>query len=110
MARNFIGEGEAVDLIAPYDVTAGSGALVGALFGVALNTYKLNDQGVFGTCGIWELKKTSAQAWTAGQKVYWDNTAKEVTSTAGANVLIGVAVAAAVNPSATGRVRLNGTA
>lgn len=110
MARNFIGEGKAVDLIAPYDVAAGAGALVGSLFGVALNAYKLNEQGVFGTCGIWELKKTNAQAWTAGQKVYWDNTAKEVTSTVGANTLIGVATVAALNPSATGRVRLNGTA
>lgn len=110
MARNFIGEGEAVDLIAPYDVAAGSGALVGGLFGVALNTYKSAELGVFGTCGIWELKKTNAQAWTQGQVVYWDNTAKEVTSTAGANTKIGVAVVAALNPSATGKVRLNGTA
>lgn len=110
MARNFIGEGEAVDLIAPYDVSAGGGALIGSLFGVALNTYKSGESGVFGTCGIWELKKTSAQAWTQGQKIYWDNTAKEATSTVGANTLIGVAVLAAVNPSAVGRVRLNGTA
>lgn len=110
MARNFIGEGEAVDLPAPYAVTSGSGALIGSLFGVALNNYALNDMGVFGTCGIWELKKTSAQAWTVGQKIYWDNTAKEATNVVGTNTLIGVAVLAAVNPSPVGRVRLNGTA
>ena len=108
MARNFIGEGEAVDLPAPYDVTSGSGALVGTLFGVALNTYKSGDMGVFGTEGIWDLKKTSAQAWTVGQAIYWDNTAKEATNVVGTNTLIGKAVLAAVNPSSTGRVRLNG--
>lgn len=110
MARNFIGEGEAVDAIAPYDVAAGAGCLIGSLFCVALNSYKAGEQGVFGACGMWELKKTNAQAWTAFQKIYWDNTAKETTNVVGANTLIGVSVLAAVNPSAVGKVRLNGTA
>jgi len=41
--------------------------------------------------------------------IYWDDAAKNATTTVGTNKLIGVATAAAANPSATGRVRLNGS-
>ena len=59
--------------------------------------------------GVFDLPKTSAQAWTAGAPIYWDPAEAEATSAADAgNVLIGCAAAAAANPSATGRVRLNG--
>jgi predicted RecA/RadA family phage recombinase len=51
----------------------------------------------------------SAQAWTAGALVYWDDTAKLFTTTSTSNTLAGVAVAIAANPTATGRVRLNGS-
>jgi predicted RecA/RadA family phage recombinase len=40
--------------------------------------------------------------------IYWDNTAKECTTTVGSNKLIGTAALAATNPSSTGTVRLNG--
>ncbi|MFD2030608.1 capsid cement protein [Ancylobacter dichloromethanicus] len=40
--------------------------------------------------------------------MYFDATNKVATTTASGNSLIGVAMAAAANPSATGRVRLNG--
>jgi predicted RecA/RadA family phage recombinase len=56
-----------------------------------------------------EVAKVSAQAWTVGAPIYWDDTAKLFTTTSTSNTLAGVAVAAAANPSATGRVRLNGS-
>ena len=48
----------------------------------------------------------------AGDKVYWDNTAKEVTKTATANTLIGAAIDAVGGGAGetTGRVRLNASA
>ena len=60
---------------------------------------------------IIDLAKVASQAWTAGAKVYWDNTAKRVTNVASGNTLVGVAVLA-VGPGAdevVGRVRLNGS-
>jgi len=59
--------------------------------------------------GVFDLKKVGSQAWAAGDKIYWDNTAKETTKTATANTLIGVAVEAVANGAAdiVGRVRLN---
>lgn len=107
--KNYVQDGHVLSVAAPYDVASGGGVLVGSLFGVALSAAATGATVVVQTCGVFTLAKTSAQAWTVGAKVYWDNTAKEVTTTATNNTLIGCAVEAAANPSATGTVRLNGT-
>ncbi len=44
-----------------------------------------------------------------GAAVYWDNTNFVFTTTSSGNTLVGAALAAAVNPSATGTVLLDGT-
>lgn len=107
MASNFIQPGDVLTLTAPYDVASGAGALVGSIFGVATSAYASGDAGEFAVCGVWSLAKTSAQAWTVGQKVYWDNTNKRCDTDGTVGQLIGVATAVADNPSSTGYVRLN---
>ena len=106
--RNFVQPGDVVSLAAPYARTAGQGLLVGSLFGVASADAGNGATVQAQTSGVFDLEKVSAQAWTVGALIYWDDTAKNCTTTASGNKLIGVAVAAASNPSATGRVRLNG--
>src|SRR5262245_58365351 len=108
MARNYIQPGKTMTFTAPEQRNAGQGCLIGALFGVSLQTVANGAVGEFGIEGVWELTKVSAQAWTAGALIYWDNTAKNCTTTSTSNTRIGVAAAAAANPSATGQVRLNG--
>lgn len=106
---NYIQDGDILPLPAPADVQAGDGALVGSIFGVAQVNAASGATGQFATCGVFALKKTSAQVWTVGAVIYWDNTAKECTTTATSNTKIGAAIAAAANPSGVGYVRLNGT-
>lgn len=107
MARNFIQEGDTLNLTPSVDVAAGTGHLFGAaLFGVALNAVVANTAGSFATEGVWQLPKTSALAISVGDRLYWDATNKVVNKTATAQACIGVAVAAAANPSATVLVRL----
>jgi predicted RecA/RadA family phage recombinase len=108
MAKNYIQPGKTITLTAPYQRNTGEGALVGSIFGVALATVANGASGEFATVGVWELAKTNAEAWSAGALIYWDDTNKETTTTATSNKLIGAAVAAAGNPSGTGKVRLNG--
>ena len=109
MATNYVQEGETLTLTAPYIRTSGQGALVGAIFGVALVDVASGAQASFATEGVFDLTKTSAQAWaTVGLAIYWDDTNKECTTTSSGNTLIGANVATAANPSSTGRVRLNG--
>lgn len=107
--QNYVQPGNVIPVAAPYDVAAGAGLLVGSIFGIAA-TDAANGAAVEAqTVGVFDLAKTSAQAWAVGAKIYWDDTAKEATTVSTSNTLIGVAIAAAANPSATGRVRLNGS-
>lgn len=107
--KNYIARGETLSLVAPYDVEAGAGLKVGSIVGIATSAALSGAPVEAITQGVVEAKKTSAQAWTVGALVYWDNTNKEFTTTSTSNALAGVAVAVAANPSATGRVRLNGS-
>ena len=107
--KNWIQPGEHITLEAAAAVTGGEGVLVGAIFGVAQGDADLGQPVVLVRRGVFELPKTSAQAWTAGAKVYWDATNKVVTTTASGNTLIGAAVEVAANPSPTGIVLLDGT-
>lgn len=107
--KNFIQEGNRVSVPAPADVLSGAGVLVGSMFGVAVHDAVSGAQVLIQTNGVVSMPKVSAQAWTVGALVYWDNANKLVTTASSGNKLIGVAAEAAANPSANGIVRLNGS-
>lgn len=107
--RNYIQAGDTLTLTAPYDVISGAGALVGSIFGVASGAAVSGASVDLATVGVFTLPKTSALAISIGDRLYWDDTAKVVNKTAAGNTLVGVAVSAAVNPSSTVNVRLNGS-
>lgn len=108
--KNFVQEAETVTLIAPYALTSGQGLLVGSLFGVASNDAAISTEVETVTKGIFTLAKAAAQAWTIGALIYWDNAARNCTTTVGTNKLIGVAMNAALTADTIGNVRLNGAA
>ena len=109
--KNYIQPGDVVTLTAPADITAGTPISNGLLVGVAI-TDAANEAPVeCATTGVYSLGKTSAQAWTVGQAIYLiPSTRLVTTATTAGNILIGTAAAVAANPSATGLVRLNGSA
>lgn len=106
MATTYSQPGHTLTLTAPYAVASGGGALVGSVFGVATSTIASGDPGEFATVGVWSLSKTSAQAWTEGQRIYWDDANKRCDSDSSLGQFIGCATAAAENPSSTGYVKL----
>ena len=108
MPTNYVDSGRNLDLTAPTGgVTSGVGVLMGRLFAVALSTASAAAAFVGATFGQWTLAKTSAQAWAVGDKIYWDNTNKRADNVPTAGFRwIGIAPAAAANPSSTGRVLL----
>lgn len=110
MAKNYVQPGNVLDLVAPYQRNAGEGAIIGNLFGVALNTVANAATGQFATSGVWTLAKATGAGWTLGQILYWDNSAKNVTGTSTSNYRIGCAAATAASGDTTGVVRLNGQA
>ena len=107
--KNYVQPGNTITLTAPYAVTSGDGLLVGSIFGVAAGTAAVGEAVEAALTGVYDLKKVASQAWAAGDKVYWDNTAKEATKTTTSNTLIGVAVVAVAGGASDiiGRVRLN---
>jgi predicted RecA/RadA family phage recombinase len=110
LTEAYLQPGKVITLAAPYDRTGGQGCLVGSLFGVAAADVLSGGSMELITEGVFSLAKLSAQAWTEGQLIYWDNTAKHCTSVSTSNTRIGCATAVAANPSAVGNVRLNGQA
>ena len=104
--KNYIQDGDVLDLIAPYDVASGAGFLIGAIFAVAA-VAALSGAAVRGrTRGVYDLKYGVAAAASVGDVIYWDNTNKNVTKTSSGNTKMGVCVQAAGSGDATMRVRL----
>ena len=92
--KNYIKPGNTLSLLAPYDVLAGGGFKVGSIIAIAA-TDALNGAAVEGNVqGCFTVAKADSQAWAVGDKVYWDNAAKNFTTTAGGNTLAGVAITA----------------
>lgn len=92
--KNYIQLGDNITLPAPYAVASGGGALIGSIFGVASTDAANAEEISFVRVGVFTLPKPGSQAWTVGVKLYWDNTAKNVTTTSASNTLIGAAAAA----------------
>lgn len=103
--KNYVHHGDTVELTAPYAVSSGGGCKVGSIFGVAVNDVASGAKGVFRRVGVHDLAKATG-AVSQGAKIYWDDAAKNVTTTVGSNLLIGVAEDAALSGDATARVIL----
>jgi predicted RecA/RadA family phage recombinase len=107
--KNFIQPGDTLTALAPTGgIVSGAALLFGTLFGVAAYTAAEGEEVECAVTGVYELPKTSANVIALGAKVYWNDTLKEVTSTASGNSLIGGAAAAAGAGVTLIRVRLNG--
>ncbi len=106
--NNFIQPGDILPLTAPGGgVTSGTPVQIGQLLCIPVADAAATEAFQGQVRGVFTLPKTSAQAWTEGALVYWDDTASEVTTVADGNLPIGHAAAAAANPSDTGSVRID---
>jgi predicted RecA/RadA family phage recombinase len=105
--RNYIQKGDDITIDSPADVLSGTGVIIGNLFGVANGDAQTGKPVVLSTVGVFDLPKTTANDIAVGAALYWNDTAKEVTTTASGNTKIGVAI---VTKSGAGTVatRLNG--
>jgi predicted RecA/RadA family phage recombinase len=109
MAINYVQPGDVLEYTAPAGgVTSGQGYLIGATFVVAVTTAAAGEKFRCRVSDVWMLPKVAAQAQAEGVVVYWDNAARNVTTTVGSNTKIGVVARAALAADATVRVRLNG--
>lgn len=111
--NNFVKPGKVVTRTAPMGgVTSGTPYLIGSLLVVATVDAAAGDPFEGLAVGVITGVKPGSQAWTEGAKIYWDDSAKKFTTTAGGNTLVGVADAAvgAGAGEVAGDVRLDGVA
>ena len=72
--RNYVQKGDTLSLTAPYAIASGAGFKVGSIFAVASGPADSGAAVEGTTVGVFDLAKTSAQAWTQGAAIYWDDT------------------------------------
>lgn len=87
---------------------SGDLVIIGLMFGISAYNVAEGAEGELALGGVYSLPKATG-ALTEGAAVYWDNTNKNVTTTASANTKIGVAVKAAVSGATEAIIRLNDT-
>lgn len=106
--KNYIQDGEVITVAAPSGgVSSGDFVAVGSIRGVAQETAAETVPVAIVRRGVFELPKTSAQAWTVGALIY-ATSAGVMTTVSSGNTLVGAAAEAAANPSDTGKVLLFG--
>lgn len=88
--KNFRQEGETLRLKAPYDVVSGNGFLVGAIFAVALHSADAGNDVNGKTEGVFDLNKHAGAVMAQGDRAFWDDTAREITTISEGNKLVGV--------------------
>ncbi|WP_405120735.1 DUF2190 family protein [Pseudomonas leptonychotis] len=108
--KNFKQHGDMVTIIAAAAIASGALVRANSLLGVAATDAAIGEEVELKTTGVFELAKTSAQAWAVGNPIYAIAASNLLTNIPGTgNYLVGVATEVAANPSAVGSVRLNGS-
>lgn len=90
--KTFVQAGDVVTVTAPAAVLSGAGVLVGLLFGSAVRDADSGAPVDIQVTGVVTLPKVSGTAINEGVRVFWDNTAGNVTTTTTSNNCIGWAV------------------
>ncbi len=108
--QNYQSPGEVVEVVAPYALASGAGCKVGAIFGAAMDDSLISVAVRLQTEGVLELVKDAGTAWAVGDKVYWDDSAKECDVDSAAGMLIGYCVEIAASDAVVGKVKLIGRA
>lgn len=79
MAKNFIQQGDNIDVVAPADVLSGEGVLVGAnLFGIAVGDALSGKPLAIGVEGVYDVAKLTTDVVAAGAKLNWNDTNTEL--------------------------------
>ncbi len=105
--KNYLEAGDNVVVASPEAADSGEFLVKGALSGVAAAAADNGADVVLKRKGVFELPKATGTAWTQGDRLYWDASAKNFTKTAANNQPMGVAFDAALSGDTVGSVLLD---
>jgi len=106
--KNKIQKGDTITVTAPYNVLSGQGVLAGALFGVAATDAANGTPVEIARTGVFDITALQTDTASQGAKIYWDNTARRLTTTATNNTLVGAVTLAKTAVDTAARVLLDG--
>ncbi len=105
--KNYVQDGDKLDYTLTAAVSSGDVIEFADCIGVAAVDGVSGDVISVLMRGVVNIAKLSTDVFAVGDKVYWDATNNELTSTATSNIPVGVAAAAAANGTTTANVLLN---
>lgn len=106
--QNYVQRGQNLTFTATAAVVSGQALLMGSVFGVASGAAAIGAPFTLVVNGVFDLPRAAALTVAEGAKLYWDNTAKNVTNVLTANTLIGACHVASVSADTTIQVYLDG--
>lgn len=105
--KTFVQPGERITYAHTAAVTSGTPVKIGTLLGVPVNDGAANVEVEYSIRGVHKLPKVTADVIAIGAQLYWDDAAKKLTVTAGANTTAGRAFKAATGTDTEVLVLLN---
>lgn len=90
--KNGIQKGDVLELTASAVVASGAGMLFGENLAIAVHDVASGAQGSFAMVGVFSLAAESADAWSKGDVLYWNDTNKTLTDVVGTNKKVGYAM------------------
>ena len=107
MANKYVQDGNSINYTpSGAAVSAGQAVLCSVRVFVAPRAIADGELGALQTSGVWTIQKTTSEAWTFGQKLYWNAGTSKATTTASTNKVLGYAAAVALSAATEGSVLL----
>ena len=107
MATNYVQEGKTLNVNASgADIASGDFVPIGTIAGIAKTDIADGKTGAAHITGVFSVPKASG-AVTQGQKLYWNSTNSNLTTTASGNTISGVAAEAAASGDSNVKILLN---
>lgn len=94
--KNYIQSGNALTVIAAAAVISGQAVLYGKFLGIHTMDAAINEETTIEVKGVFSVPKVAATAMNIGDELYWDDAAKNLTKTVGANTFVGYCAKAAL--------------
>lgn len=88
--KNYVQSSKAIQFVAAAAVVGGQALQIGSMFGIVAADTAQDDTGVLEREGVYkDLPSVSNAAFTKGDKLYWDDTAKKLTKISTSNLAVG---------------------
>lgn len=102
----FVQKGEHLDYTPSSAKVAGEVVLLNKVVGICPRDIAANEASAISITGVWEVDKTTGQAWAQGEPLYWVAGTSKFSTSASGNTKAGYAAKAALSGDTVGQIVL----